>query len=73
MGETAVCLLEGGAGVAYGDGDELHLAPKRLELVDEGGVLGGLLLSPLDASEVLAESDFDDDQIALLAVEGGGV
>ncbi len=73
MGETAVCLLKGGAGVVVGDGYELHLAPKRLELVDEGGVLGGLLLAPLVASEVLAKADLDDDQVALLAVEGGGV
>ena len=39
LGEMAVCLLKGGAGVADGDGYELHLAPKRLELVDEGAYL----------------------------------
>ncbi len=27
LGETAVCLLEGGAGVADGDGYELQLSP----------------------------------------------
>ncbi len=37
LGETAVCLLEGGAGVADGDGHELHLSPERLEFIDEGG------------------------------------
>ena len=37
LGETAVCLVEGGAGVADGDGHELHLSPERLEFVDEGG------------------------------------
>jgi hypothetical protein len=73
LGETVVCLLKGGAGVVDGDGYELHLAPERLELVDEGGVLDGLLLAPLVASEVLSEADLDDDQVALLAVEGGGV
>ncbi len=61
LGETAVCLVEGGAGVADGDGHELHLAAKRLELVDEWGVFGGLLLKPLVASEVLAETDLDED------------
>ena len=45
----------------------------RLELVDEWGVFGGLLLEPLVASEVLAETNLDDDQVALLAVEGGRV
>jgi hypothetical protein len=33
-------------------------------------ILGGLLLKPLVASEVLAESDLEDDQDALLFVEG---
>ncbi len=55
------------------DGHELHLAPKRLELVDEWGVFGGLLSEPLLASEVLVETDLDDDHVALLAVEGGRV
>ncbi len=73
MGETAVFLVEDGAGVVDGDGHELHLAPKRLELVDKWSVFGGLLLEPLVASEVLAETDLDDDQVALLAVEGGRV
>ncbi len=61
MGETAVCLLKGGAGVADGDGFEFHFALERIELFDEGGVLGGLLLAPLVAFEVLAEADLDDD------------
>ena len=30
-------------------------------------------MAPLVASEVLAETDLDDDQVALLAVEGGRV
>ena len=61
LGETEGCLLKGGAGVANGDGYEFHLAPERLELFDEGGVLGGFLLAPLVAAEVLAEADLDDD------------
>ena len=73
LDETAVCLLEGGAGVADGDGHELHLSPELLEFIDEGGVFGGLLLEPLVASEVLAETDLDNDHVALLAVEGGRV
>ena len=61
LSETEGCLLEGGAGVANGYGHEFHLAPERLELFDEGGVLGGFLLAPLVAAEVLAEADLDDD------------
>jgi hypothetical protein len=61
-------LLEGGARVADGDGHETHLPPHFLESVDEWGVLGGLLLEPLVAPEVLAESDLDNDEDALLAV-----
>ncbi len=61
LSETEVCLLKGGAGVANGDGYEFHLAQERLEIFDEGGVLDGLLLAPLVASEVLAEADLDDD------------
>jgi hypothetical protein len=37
------------------------------------GVLSGLFLKPLVASEVLAESDFDEDEVALLAVESARV
>ena len=66
-------LLEGGARVADGDGHETHLPPHLLESVDEWGVLGGLLLEPLVAPEVLAESDLDNDKDALLAVEGAKV
>ncbi len=73
MGATAVCLVEGGARVADGDGHDIHLAPKCLELVDEWAVFGGLLLEPLVASEDLAETDLDDDQVALLAAERGRV
>ncbi len=56
-----MCLLEGGAGLADGEGHDLHLSLERLEFVDEGGVFGGLLLEPLVASEVLAETDLDND------------
>ncbi len=70
MCEMAVRLLEGGARVADGDGHEFHLPPHRLESGDERGVFGGLLLKPLAASEVLVESDIDDDEDALLSVKG---
>jgi len=63
-------LFEGGARVAAGDGHEFHLPPHLFESVDEWGVLGGLLLEPLVTPEVLAESDPDNDEDALLAVEG---
>ena len=70
MSEMALHLLEGGARVADGDGHEYHLPPHRLQSGDEWGVLGGLLLKPLVAPEVLAESDLEDDEDALFAVEG---
>ena len=69
----ALCILEGGASVADGDGHEFHLSPYRFESGDEWGVFGGLLLKPLVASEVLAESDLDDDEVALLVVESSRV
>ena len=60
--------------VADRDGHEFHLSPYRFEGGDEWGVLGGLLLKPLVASEFLAESDdFDEDEVALLAVESARV
>ena len=67
--EMAMSLLEGGARVADGDGHEFHLSPYHREGGNEWGVLGGLLLEPLLTSEVLAESDLEEDQDALLAVE----
>ena len=69
----ALRLLEYGARVARGDGQEFHLPPYRLTSGDEWGVLGGLLLNSLVASEVLAYSDLDDDDDALLSVEGAWV
>ena len=66
-------LLEGGARVADGDGHEFHLPPHRLQSGDAWGLLGGLLLKPLVASEVLAEFYLDDDEVAPLAVEGAQV
>ena len=69
----ALRVLEGGARVADGDGHEFHLPLHRLESGDEGDILGGLLLKPLVESEVLAESDLDDDEVASFAVEGAQV
>jgi len=66
----ALCLLEGGTCVANRDGHEFHLSPYLFEGGDEWGVLGGLLLEPLVASEVLAEFYLDDDEVTPLAVEG---
>jgi hypothetical protein len=65
----AQCFLEGGTGVADGDGHDLHLSPYRFESGDKLGILGDLPLKPLVATEVLAESDLDDVEVALLAVE----
>jgi len=69
----ALRFLEGGTRVADGDGHDFHLPPQRLESVDEWDVLGGLLLKPLVAPEVLAESDLDNDKDALLSVEGARI
>ena len=57
LGEMALRLLKCCAHVADGDGQEFHLATHRLEGGDEWGGLGGLLLKPLVASEVMAESN----------------
>ncbi len=37
------------------------------------GVLGGLLALPLVATEVLAEDDLAEEEVALLSVKGGRV
>ncbi len=73
FGESDGSLLDGCSRVADRNGHELHLAPHFLEGVDKWGVIGGLLSLPLVATEVLAEIDLDDDQVALLPVEGGRV
>ena len=73
LGESDGGLLEGCARMADRNGHELHLAPHFLEGVDQWGVLGGLLSLPLVASEVSAEEDLADDEVALLPVEGGRV
>ena len=67
--KMAMSLLEGGARVADGDGHEFNLSPYHLEGGNEWGVLGCLLLAPLLTSEILAVSDLNDDEVALLAVE----
>ena len=64
-----MCLREGGASVTDGDGHEFYLTPHCFQSYDEWGVLGRLLLKPLIASEVTAESDLDEDEVAFHAVE----
>ena len=56
-----------------GDGNEFHLSPHRFKGDDEWGVLGGFLLKPLVSSEFVTESDLDEDEVALLAVESARV
>ena len=73
LSESDGSLLEGGARMADRDGHEFHLAPNFLEGVDKWGVLGGLLALPFVATEVLAEEDLADEEVALLPVEGGRV
>ncbi len=50
------------SGVAYWEGDELHISPMSLEGRDEGGVLHGLGFVFGVAAEVSAKSDLDDDE-----------
>ncbi len=69
LGEVALSLGEGGARVANGDGHENHLSPHLLECVDEGDVLGGLLLTSLVATEVPTEEYLIEDEVAVLPVE----
>jgi hypothetical protein len=55
--------------VADGDGHKFYLSPYPLEDGNELGVLRSLLLEPLLTSEVLTETDLEEDEVALLAVE----
>ena len=73
LGESDGSLLDGCSRMADRNGHELHLAPYFLEGIDQGGVLGGLLLLSLAASEVPAEDDLAEEEVALLPVEGGQV
>ncbi len=73
LGESNGRLLEDCARMAYRNGHELHLAPHFLEGVDQWGVLGCLLALPLVATEVPAEDDLADKEVALLPVKGGRV
>ena len=65
----AIYHVEGGAGVADGDGQEFRVTPYPFEGINEWGVIGGLLSKPFVTSEVLAETDLDEDEVALLAVD----
>ena len=68
-----LCLDEGGARMADGDGHEFPLSPFCFESGDEWSVLVGLPLKPLLASEVLAKSDLDEDEVPLLEVKSAWV
>jgi hypothetical protein len=59
--------------VADWEGDELHASPLFLECREEGSVLRGYGLEFGVASEISTVSDFDDDEVAELRVEGGRV
>ena len=69
----ALCLRDDCVRVADGDGHEFHLSPHHFEGGDEWGVLSGLLLKPLVASKVMAESDLDENEVALLALESARI
>ena len=62
--------VEGGTGVADGDADELDASPISSEGAKEGVVLLGLLGELVVAPEVPAEADLEEDEGAVLAVEG---
>ena len=66
-------LGEFGTRVADGKGNELHPSPIPSEGRDEGGVFLGLFVELNVAAEVPAEADLDEDEGALLSVEGGRV
>ena len=59
--------------MADGDGDKFHFAPYSSKCVDERGVLGDLHLEALGASEVPAEEDLADQEVAVLPVESRGI
>jgi hypothetical protein len=73
LGELALCHGECGARVADVNCNKIHLSPHLFESGDEWGVFDGLLLKPRMTSEVSAESDLNEDEVSLLAVEGGRV
>ena len=62
-----------GARVADREGQKLHPSPVFSEGRDEGGVLLGLLVEFNVAAEVSAEADLDEDEGALIFVEGDRV
>ncbi len=73
MGQALLGLGKGGADVADWDGNELHIPPYGFDGGDEGGVLGGLVVKLGVATEFSAEADLDEDEVALLALDGGWV
>jgi hypothetical protein len=63
-------IVEGGAGVADGDVDELDASPISSKGAKEGMVLLGLLGDLAVAAEVPVEADLEEDEGGVLAVEG---
>ena len=61
------------ARVADREVHKLHPSPVFSEGRDEGGILLGLLAELNVAAEIPAEADLDEDEGALLSVEGGRV
>jgi hypothetical protein len=59
--------------VADREGHKLHPSPVFSEGRDEGGVLLGIFVKLNVAAEVHAKADLDEDEGALLFVEGGRV
>ena len=63
-------IVKDGAGVADGDANELDASPISSEDAKEGVVLLGILGELVVAAEVPAESDLEEEEGAVLAVEG---
>ncbi len=71
-GEVVECRCERDTCVSDWEGDELHdSSPMFLEGRDEGGVVLGLLHNLEVEAEIFAKADLDDDEGALILVEGG--
>ncbi len=66
-------VVGGSGGVANGDADELDASPRSSEGGEDGVILLGILDEFLLAAEVPIKADLEENEGAILAVEGVGV
>ena len=71
--EVGRSVMEGGAGVIDGDAYKLSVSLVSSEGAKKGSVLIGLLGELLSVAEVPAKTDLEEDEGAILGVEGFGV